>query len=54
MAEKYEGIIAQIENKGINKGKKEIINSLLKKFSMNMISEMLKIDKSEIEKILSE
>ena len=52
MVEKYEGVIAQIKNKGydqgVNEGKAMFIRELLKSFSIVEIAEMVNMDVSEL------
>ena len=57
MAEAYQGVISEIRNDGINQGrdegKKSIISRLLKKYSVEEVSEILEMQSSEILNILN-
>ena len=57
MAEAYQGVISEIRNDGINQGrdegKKSIISRLLKKYSVEEVSEILEMKSSEILNILN-
>ena len=49
MAEAYQGVIAEIRNEG----KKSIISRLLKKYSVEEVSEILEMKSSEILNIIN-
>ena len=61
MAESYQGVISEIRNDGINEGrnqgrdegKKSIISRLLKKYSVEEVSEILEMKSSEILNIIN-
>ena len=61
MAEAYQGVISEIRNDGINEGrnqgrdegKKSIISRLLKKYSVEEVSEILEMKSSEILNIIN-
>ena len=66
VAEEYKGLLAQIRDEGkakwINEGKlegrlegkRDIINAMLKKFSIDTVCDFLDMDRSEVEDILGD
>ena len=57
MAEAYQGVISEIRNEARNEGrneeKKSIISRLLKKYSVEEVSELLEMKSSEILNIIN-
>ena len=66
VAEEYKGLLAQIRDEGkakwINEGKlegrlegkRDIINAMLKKFSIDTVCDFLDMERSEVEDILGD
>ena len=66
VAEEYKGLLAQIRDEGKAKwrnegkiegkleGKRDIINAMLKKFSIDTVCDFLDMDMSEVEDILGD
>lgn len=54
MAEKVQTLVDQIENRGIKKGEKSIICTLLETFSIDVVSELIHKDKNEILNLIEE
>ncbi|WP_292753426.1 hypothetical protein [Methanobrevibacter sp.] len=52
MAEKYQGLIAQIKNEGFEEGQKSIISKLLQTFSIEVVADLINMDIGEIQKIV--
>ena len=56
MAQHFEGVIAQVENRGkvkwMNEARKELIMELLKSLSIDEVCSLLHRDRTEIERIL--
>ncbi len=66
VAEEYKGLLAQIRDEGKTKwinegkiegkleGKRDIINAMLKKFSIDTVCDFLDMERSEVEDILGD